>query len=159
MTDPIHDYDPAQALEGREAIAVFIADALETGDAAYIANAMDVVARARGMIDLDDLHVEIPAKALAALAEILDQIAKGNTVDIQGIPALLATREAAALLNLPHPRLLQLLDDGAIASRIINGRRRVQVADLVAYRQAQAEASSAAMDELTRESERLNLGY
>ena len=28
MTDPIHDYDPAQALEGREAIAVFIADAL-----------------------------------------------------------------------------------------------------------------------------------
>ena len=30
MTEPIHDYDPAQALEGREAIAVFFADALET---------------------------------------------------------------------------------------------------------------------------------
>ena len=24
MTEPIHDYDPAQALEGREAIAVFL---------------------------------------------------------------------------------------------------------------------------------------
>jgi len=36
----------------------------------------------------------------------------------------------------------------------------VQVVDLVAYRQAaQAEASSAAMEELTGESERLNLGY
>lgn len=105
------------------------------------------------------LQVEIPAQALAALAEALDQIAKGRAVDLQGVPPEVATREAAALLNLPHPRLLQLLDDGAIASRMRNGRRRVQVVDLVVYRQAQAEASSTAMDELTGESERLNLGY
>ncbi|OZB32511.1 MAG: hypothetical protein B7X51_06770 [Pseudomonas sp. 34-62-33] len=112
------------------------------------------------LAQLESLKVEIPAQALAALAEALDQIAKGRAVDLQGVPPEVATREAAALLNLPHPRLLQLLDDGAIASRMANGRRRVQVVDLVAYRQAaQAEASSAAMDELTGESERLNLGY
>ncbi|MDH1557088.1 helix-turn-helix domain-containing protein [Stutzerimonas stutzeri] len=111
------------------------------------------------LVQLDDLQVEIPAQALAALAEALDHIAKGRAVDLQGVPPEVATREAAALLNLPHPRLLQLLDDGAIASRMANGRRRVPVVDLVAYRQAQAEASSTAMDELTRESERLNLGY
>ena len=52
MTEPIYDYDPAQALEGPEAIEVFIADALDTGDAAYIAKAIDVVARAKGMIEL-----------------------------------------------------------------------------------------------------------
>ena len=69
-----------------------------------------------------------------------------------------ATREAAALLNLPHPRLLQLIDDRAIASRMVNGRRRVHVVDLVTFKQAQAEASSAAMDEFTSESEPLRLG-
>lgn len=112
------------------------------------------------LVQLDDLQVEIPAQALAALAEALDQIAKGRAVDLQGVPPEVATREAAALLNLPHPRLLQLLDDGAIASRMANGRRRVQVVDLVAYRQAaQAEASSAAMDELATLSEDLKLGY
>ncbi|WP_301154441.1 hypothetical protein [Metapseudomonas otitidis] len=111
------------------------------------------------LAQLESLKVEIPAQALAALAEALDHIAKGRAVDLQGVPPEVATREAAALLNLPHPRLLQLLDDGAIASRMANGRRRVQVVDLVAYRQAQAEASSAAIDELTRESEQLNLGY
>ena len=111
------------------------------------------------MIDRDDLQVEIPAKALAALAEILDQVARCNTVDIQGIPALVATREAAARLNLPHPSLRQLLNDGAIASRMIDGRRRVLVVDLVEFRKAQATTSCAAMDELTRESERLSLGY
>jgi len=111
------------------------------------------------LAQLESLKVEIPAQALAALAEALDHIAKGRAVDLQGVPPEVATREAAALLNLPHPRLLQLLDDGAIASRMRNGRRRVQVVDLVAYRQAaQAEASSAAMDELATLSEDLKLG-
>ncbi|PBY65979.1 DNA-binding protein [Pseudomonas aeruginosa] len=111
------------------------------------------------LVQLDDLQVEIPAKALAALADALDQIARGRAVDLQGIPPEVATSEAAALLNLPHPRLLRLLDEGAIASRMANGRQRVQVIDLVAFKQAQADASSAAMDELARESERLKLGY
>lgn len=51
MTEPIYDYDPAQALDGPEAIAMFIADALDIGDAAYIAKAMGVVARSKGMTE------------------------------------------------------------------------------------------------------------
>jgi probable addiction module antidote protein len=42
-------YDPADALINEEEIAVFMADAMETGDAAYIAKAMGIVARAKGM--------------------------------------------------------------------------------------------------------------
>jgi probable addiction module antidote protein len=52
MKETIYDYDPAEALENEESIAVFLADALETGDAAYIAKAMGVVARAKGMTEL-----------------------------------------------------------------------------------------------------------
>ncbi|MCH4563670.1 putative addiction module antidote protein [Halomonas sp. EGI 63088] len=52
MNEPIYDYDPAAALDSQEAIAAFMADALETGDAAYIAKALGVVARARGMTEL-----------------------------------------------------------------------------------------------------------
>lgn len=43
------DYDPASALVDNEEIAFFMADALATGDAAYIAKALGVVARAKGM--------------------------------------------------------------------------------------------------------------
>lgn len=42
-------YDPAIALVDDEEIAVFMADALETGDSAYIAKALGVIARAKGM--------------------------------------------------------------------------------------------------------------
>ncbi|KRP66871.1 DNA-binding protein [Pseudomonas orientalis] len=53
MTEPIHDYDPADALVDSETVAVFLADALDTGDAAFIAEAMAVVARAKIRIETD----------------------------------------------------------------------------------------------------------
>ncbi|MFD1690494.1 hypothetical protein ACFSHR_00290 [Azotobacter chroococcum] len=49
MTEEFFEYDPAKALDCAEAVEIFIADALETGDADYIVKAMRVVARARGM--------------------------------------------------------------------------------------------------------------
>ncbi|MFZ5619349.1 MAG: addiction module antidote protein [Pseudomonadota bacterium] len=45
-------YDPAKDLVSKEGIAVFIADAFETGDPAYIAHALGVVARSKGMSEL-----------------------------------------------------------------------------------------------------------
>ncbi|MCP3752911.1 hypothetical protein [Pseudomonas sp. SBB6] len=46
MTEPIHDYDPADSLVDSEAVDVFLADAYETGDATHIVEAIAVVARA-----------------------------------------------------------------------------------------------------------------
>ena len=52
MSEPLYNYDPAAALDSPEAISVFMADALETGDTAYIAKALGVVARAKGMTEI-----------------------------------------------------------------------------------------------------------
>jgi probable addiction module antidote protein len=52
MSEELYDYDPAAALDSPESIAVFMADAFETGDAAYIAKALGVVARAKGMTEI-----------------------------------------------------------------------------------------------------------
>ena len=41
-------YDPAEDLRSEEAVAVFMAEAEETHDAAYIAHALGVAARATG---------------------------------------------------------------------------------------------------------------
>jgi len=49
MTEKLTTYDPACALVNEEEIEFFLADALETGDSAYIAQALGVIARARGM--------------------------------------------------------------------------------------------------------------
>lgn len=47
-----YPYDPADALTSKEAISVFIVDAFETGDPAYIAHALGVVGRSKGMSEL-----------------------------------------------------------------------------------------------------------
>lgn len=52
MTKAFTTHDPAEYLTNSEDIAEFIADALETGDAAYIAKALGVAARAKGMTAL-----------------------------------------------------------------------------------------------------------
>ncbi len=52
MAASFTEFDPADYLTSPEAIAEFMTDAFETGDAAYIAKSMGVVARAKGMTEL-----------------------------------------------------------------------------------------------------------
>lgn len=52
MPTELRSFDAAEHLDTPEAQAEFISDALETGDAGFIAHAIGVVARARGMSEL-----------------------------------------------------------------------------------------------------------
>lgn len=52
MSEKYSSYDPADSLDNNEAIEIFMADAFQTGDAAHIAAALGVVARAKGMSEL-----------------------------------------------------------------------------------------------------------
>jgi probable addiction module antidote protein len=45
-------YDPAEDLGSDEAIAIFMAEAFQTNDVAYISHALGVVARAKGMAEI-----------------------------------------------------------------------------------------------------------
>jgi probable addiction module antidote protein len=52
MAEKLTPYDPAEDLGSDEAIAIFMAEALHTNDAAYISHALGVVARAKGMAQI-----------------------------------------------------------------------------------------------------------
>jgi probable addiction module antidote protein len=52
MTAKTTPFDAARYLTSPEAQAELLSDALESGDAAYIANALGVIARARGMTEV-----------------------------------------------------------------------------------------------------------
>lgn len=52
MAEKLTTYDPAEDLNTDEGIALFVADAFETKDAGYIAHALGVVARAKGMAQI-----------------------------------------------------------------------------------------------------------
>jgi len=52
MTETFTPYDPANVLQTDDDIAVFIDDALQTGDSDYLAKALGVVTHARGMAQI-----------------------------------------------------------------------------------------------------------
>lgn len=45
-------FDPAEYLDTPEAIAAYMTEALETGDPSFVADALGIIARARGMSDV-----------------------------------------------------------------------------------------------------------
>lgn len=49
MAEKFTTFDPAEMLTSKEAIAIFMAEAFKTNDPAYIAHALGVVARTKGM--------------------------------------------------------------------------------------------------------------
>lgn len=86
-----------------------------------------------------------------------DEESQSKTVDTG--QTTMGTREASAFLNLPHQRLMQLIDEGKITSHKTDEGVRIQVSELAGFKQSQNEASTAAMDQLTALSEELKLGY
>jgi len=52
MAENLTTYDPAEDLGSDESIAVFMAEAFQTNDVAYISHALGVVARAKGMAQI-----------------------------------------------------------------------------------------------------------
>ncbi len=52
MAEKLTTYDPAEDLSSAEAIATFMAEAFQKNDAGYIAHALGVVVRAKGMAQI-----------------------------------------------------------------------------------------------------------
>jgi probable addiction module antidote protein len=47
-----HPFDPAAFLDNQEALQAYLDEAVQTGDPAFIADALGVIARAKGMADI-----------------------------------------------------------------------------------------------------------
>lgn len=58
--------------------------------------------------------LQLPAPAVKMLVRILEEMARGNAVTLIPIHTELTTQEAANMLNISHPSLIQLLDEGKI---------------------------------------------
>jgi probable addiction module antidote protein len=52
MAEKLTTYDPAEDLTSDGAVAIFMSEAFETKDAGYIAHALGVAARAKGMTQI-----------------------------------------------------------------------------------------------------------
>jgi excisionase family DNA binding protein len=101
--------------------------------------------------------VELPAAAARLLVRILEEMARGNTVTLIPVQAELTTQEAADMLNISRPSLIQLLDEGKIEYRRVGTHRRVRFESLIGYKRHADTARRKVLAELAAYDEELGI--
>jgi excisionase family DNA binding protein len=111
------------------------------------------------LVGLDGSEVEIPASAFAALRTVVRDMAQGLTITLIPHDKELTTKEAADILNMSRPFLVRLLDRGEIPYHRVGTHRRLNVEDVLAYRELRAKRRREKLRELTELSEQVEGGY
>ena len=103
--------------------------------------------------------LDIPASALRLLLEILAEIGQGNAVAVTPIHSEITTQEAANILNVSRPFLIQLLEKGEIPFYKVGSHRRVKYLDVINYKEHIDTERREALAQLTAQAQELDMGY
>ena len=96
--------------------------------------------------------ITVPAEALKLFIEILDHLSDGVGVSIVPANAELTTQQAADMLGVSRPYLIDriLQSEGPVPFRTVGRHRRIRFSDIDSYRRQDEVRRKEAADELTK---------
>ena len=103
--------------------------------------------------------VPLPNSMVRLLTDILTNIAQGSAITLFPTHAELTTQQAADLLNVSRPTVIQLVQAGKLPHHMAGTHRRIKFRDLMEFKRDQAIVSRQALDELAQEAQELDMGY
>jgi excisionase family DNA binding protein len=102
-------------------------------------------------------EIELPNSLAEVLRVAAQYLANDDAISIAPISKVLTTQQAADLLNVSRPYLIELLERGDLPFYKVGTHRRIRLSDLLAYRQLRDEHRRAGLRRLTQKSQRLGL--
>lgn len=103
--------------------------------------------------------VELPPEARTLLLRILGHMANGDAVTVVPVAAEVTAQQAAEILGVSRPFVIRLVDEGKLACRLVGTHRRIPLADLLVFKQANRAERRTIAAELTAEAQELGFDY
>lgn len=107
----------------------------------------------------DGEQIVIPFGGIKLLIELLSEMASGNAVRLIPIHKFLTTQEAADLLNVSRPYLIKILEKGEIPFEKVGSHRRIKAEDLFKHKSEMEQNKNTALDELSKQTQDLDMEY
>lgn len=108
-------------------------------------------------VQVHDRSVTLRGDAARAVLGLFRALATEAMLNVEALPAVLTTGQAADLLGVSRPTVVSLIDAGKLPATLAGSHRRVQLSDVLAYRERHETTRRQALRDLTRVSEELGL--
>lgn len=102
-----------------------------------------------------DRSIELPEALRLVLEQAAHELVRGNRVSLLPLGRMLTTRQAAEMLNVSRPFLIQLLEREEIPFEMVGTHRRVAIEDVLRYRAQRSEARREVLRALSEEADEL----
>jgi excisionase family DNA binding protein len=103
---------------------------------------------------IKDRHVEVPATMMRALIDAAQLISDGHAIDVIAADEEISAQDAADLLKVSRPYLLNLVKKGVLPCRMVGAHHRIPAAAVAAYKRDQAPRRRS-LDALTADTQDL----
>jgi excisionase family DNA binding protein len=89
-------------------------------------------------LTVQDREVPIPAAVVPALIEAARLVSEGHAVDVLPVDEEISAQEAADILKVSRPYLLNLVKKGILPCRMVGAHHRIPMSAVIAYKRDQA---------------------
>lgn len=111
------------------------------------------------LVDGRERRTPLSSELLEVMRQVAAHLEQGRQVQVVAVEQELSTQQAASLLRVSRPHVIELCERGVLPYRRVGTHRRLTLADVLSHREQELEARRAAADELAAEAQRLGLGY
>ena len=109
------------------------------------------------LVGPDGEEIVIPKTLFHLLKQVVRDLAQGQVVAIASLHRELTTQQAADLLNVSRPYLVQLLENGRLPFTKTGTHRRIRFNDLMQYKAKRDATRKRGLAQLTQMSQELGL--
>ncbi len=123
-------------------------------------DAQQLLSRADVQLSTDTESLSLTPALAELLRGLLERLGKGESVTVLSRDEELSTQQAAELLGVSRPYLIeQLLEERKIPYRKVGKHRRIRVRDLLAHQEREQAEKRALVREITELAQEMGLEY